>query len=220
MKTFAIATIAAIMAASPATAATIIQSGAINSAAPTTSVIGVQQFDPTLGTLNSITLLFSSSLTASGSISNASNIPWLFLLGTGGTATLSGGGFNIAETPGASLQLVFVPKKGSTNIGPFSGSASSSSTLTSGFAPFLGTGTTALNFASTSLFNTFPSSGKLNISPLIGGAYTLTYDYTAAVAAVPEPATWALMLVGIGMVGGSMRRRHRKTAVSTTVSFA
>ena len=35
-------------------------------------------------------------------------------------------------------------------------------------------------------------------------------------AAVPEPATWAMMLVGFGMMGAAMR--HRRT--STKVSFA
>lgn len=35
-------------------------------------------------------------------------------------------------------------------------------------------------------------------------------------AAVPEPATWALMIMGFGLVGASMRRR----AARTTVSFA
>jgi hypothetical protein len=34
-------------------------------------------------------------------------------------------------------------------------------------------------------------------------------------AAVPEPATWALMLGGFGFIGASMRRRHR-----TSVTFA
>jgi hypothetical protein len=38
---------------------------------------------------------------------------------------------------------------------------------------------------------------------------------TAAPAAVPEPATWALMLTGFGMVGYAMRQRAR-----TTVSYA
>ena len=35
-------------------------------------------------------------------------------------------------------------------------------------------------------------------------------------AAVPEVGTWAMMIVGLGVVGGTMRRR-RKT--STTISF-
>ena len=32
--------------------------------------------------------------------------------------------------------------------------------------------------------------------------------------AVPEPATWAMMLVGFGAIGGALRYRRRKTSVS------
>lgn len=32
---------------------------------------------------------------------------------------------------------------------------------------------------------------------------------------VPEPATWAMMIIGFGLVGGAMRRRH-----SLTVTYA
>ncbi len=39
----------------------------------------------------------------------------------------------------------------------------------------------------------------------------------AATAAVPEPATWALMILGMGAVGFAMRRRGQ---VKTTVRFA
>ncbi len=40
-------------------------------------------------------------------------------------------------------------------------------------------------------------------------------EYTPGIAAaVPEPATWGMMLVGFGIVGGAMRRRQR-----TSVSF-
>lgn len=43
---------------------------------------------------------------------------------------------------------------------------------------------------------------------------TITVDYEPAVAAVPEPATWALLIAGFGLVGGAMRRRR------TSVAFA
>ena len=36
---------------------------------------------------------------------------------------------------------------------------------------------------------------------------TFSYDFQAA-AAVPEPATWAMMIMGFGLVGASMRRRQ------------
>ena len=36
------------------------------------------------------------------------------------------------------------------------------------------------------------------------------YD-TLAIAVVPEPATWAMMILGFGLVGGAMRRRPAQT---------
>jgi hypothetical protein len=33
----------------------------------------------------------------------------------------------------------------------------------------------------------------------------------ATISAVPEPATWAIMLLGFGMVGGAMRRKQKQT---------
>jgi hypothetical protein len=35
---------------------------------------------------------------------------------------------------------------------------------------------------------------------------------------VPEPATWAMMLLGVGMIGSSMRRRNRKQARPTVLA--
>jgi hypothetical protein len=35
---------------------------------------------------------------------------------------------------------------------------------------------------------------------------------------VPEPATWAMMLLGVGMIGSSMRRRNRKRARPTVLA--
>jgi hypothetical protein len=56
-----------------------------------------------------------------------------------------------------------------------------------------------------------------------GGAFTarasganaasLTFS-PAAVAAVPEPASWALMMAGFALVGGAARYRRRNTAVT------
>lgn len=56
----------------------------------------------------------------------------------------------------------------------------------------------------------------------VGPAGNYTFDSTglkllvssSGVAALPEPATWAMMIGGFGMVGGSMRFRRRKTQVT------
>lgn len=51
------------------------------------------------------------------------------------------------------------------------------------------------------------SSGTFKLN---GGAVTLTVKSTAG--AVPEPATWAMMILGMGAVGYAMRRRQKATA--------
>jgi hypothetical protein len=41
--------------------------------------------------------------------------------------------------------------------------------------------------------------------------------FLIGIAAVPEPTTWAMMILGLGMAGAAMRRRQRQTV---TYSFA
>ncbi|WP_298668249.1 FxDxF family PEP-CTERM protein [uncultured Sphingomonas sp.] len=69
--------------------------------------------------------------------------------------------------------------------------------------------------------------------PVLAGVQTLSVSYknaqrfssyggfvsftAGAVGAVPEPATWALMILGMGGIAGAMRHRRRTT---TTVRFA
>lgn len=45
------------------------------------------------------------------------------------------------------------------------------------------------------------------------GTITLTYDPVAT--AVPEPATWAMMIAGFGIVGASLRRRTTARRLTT-----
>ena len=80
---------------------------------------------------------------------------------------------------------------------------------------------------SSTVFQTFTSTYQV----LTGGPVTLAFSQNAggdefrgsiidsiSIAAVPEPATWALMLLGFGVVGSAIRRRRRQGA--TGVSFA
>lgn len=49
------------------------------------------------------------------------------------------------------------------------------------------------------------------------GGYLLAHSVTTAnVAAVPEPATWAMMILGMGAIGYSMRRRIKVSNVNFT----
>jgi PEP-CTERM motif len=104
--------------------------------------------------------------------------------------------------------------------------ASSSSNCTS-FIPFgigqFGSGLLdsayVLNKAPTSLgFGVDGDTGTtftgINTSYLNNNAYTWAKFAPAVASAVPEPATWAMMIVGFGLVGGSMRLRIRRRALS------
>lgn len=67
------------------------------------------------------------------------------------------------------------------------------------------------------------SSATPTSSFMIQGASDNTFSFASRVsiqnaAPVPEPAVWAMMLVGFSMVGAALRRR--KAVVRTTVSYA
>ncbi|RYY06004.1 MAG: PEP-CTERM sorting domain-containing protein [Alphaproteobacteria bacterium] len=50
------------------------------------------------------------------------------------------------------------------------------------------------------------------------GSTTYNFDVASGMGAVPEPATWTLMLVGFGGIGFAMRRR--KSKITTAVTYA
>jgi hypothetical protein len=63
-----------------------------------------------------------------------------------------------------------------------------------------------------------PTSVAVSGAPCCGanvyGLNELRVFGTTSRSAVPEPATWAMMLLGIGMVGSAMRARRRTTAAA------
>ena len=63
--------------------------------------------------------------------------------------------------------------------------------------------------------NVFPD-GTITYSTAFNVVYDATFSATIEAAAVPEPASWAMMIGGFGLVGGAVRRRQ---AVRTAVSF-
>jgi hypothetical protein len=50
---------------------------------------------------------------------------------------------------------------------------------------------------------------NLSYNDPTGAAHSLSVFAKLGTGAVPEPATWAMMMLGLGMVGGAMRRRRR-----------
>ncbi len=53
--------------------------------------------------------------------------------------------------------------------------------------------------------------GTFQLTSIVSGASTLRIS---AVSAIPEASTWAMMLLGFGMMGTAMRYRRAKVAVS------
>ena len=113
-----------------------------------------------------------------------------------GNTTVIDYGFNWGGS-----DIIVVPSTTGLGIGSYSGIAG-----TAGFAPH-------------SIFFTAGSAGSLkfvfsttsadNIGPLLDSV-KLTIDSTA----VPEPAAWAMMLAGFGLVGAAMRRREKLAVTS------
>ena len=61
-----------------------------------------------------------------------------------------------------------------------------------------------------------PGIQTLGISGISGGngSYAGTFS-VATLAAIPEPASWAMMLIGFSAVGSTLRRRRRQTTAVT-----
>jgi PEP-CTERM motif len=77
--------------------------------------------------------------------------------------------------------------------GPASFPIAANETVNFDLSLFEGSGTQAL------VFNFFEDGGTVTMS---GQSGTLTYDFTPVpVASVPEPSTWAMGLIGFGLLG-------------------
>ncbi len=82
-------------------------------------------------------------------------------------------------------------------------------------APTNGNSAVAVDaFTADSRINTVFAFGNASAtSGNVGEAFAPVTQITFnATAAVPEPGTWAMMIVGFGVVGGTMRRRSRRVA--------
>lgn len=103
--------------------------------------------------------------------------------------------------PGAATTLYGQPVQIGTSQGNFSVGTSSTRSLT-----FFGV-TSDTAFTS---FTIKGLSGQAGASTVVDN---LRFG-TALVPAVPEPASWGMMILGFGIVGGSVRYRRRKTGVA------
>ena len=212
------------MANTPAIAATAIsQTVAIPTTVATpiapggTSLVSFNQFNPLLGTLLGVTLSFEAASNTTVTVSNNTNTQRTWNLAPGGSASLSGNGFNLSDSyTGATSTLVLAPRFGPGNPRTMTlgsaGSYADSDVLTSGLAPFIGSGAVQFSFFALNQWVVSGSGGDAVFNPdAYTGAATIRYVYDVPAGLIPEPATWALLISGFAMVGASARRRRSVT---------
>lgn len=106
-------------------------------------------------------------------------------------------------------QLVFT---GGT-FGPGSDFAIGSPTSPAGSAITVSLGNLAFGAQTLTLMGTFSPTG--NGTAVVGGSLNLTES------AVPEPATWAMFILGFGVLGAGLRRRNAQvTSAKAALNFA
>ena len=192
-KSVAIA--AAICAASSASAATITYTDANR------GPVYLQRFNPLLGTLQSVTFNNRTSVTNVYNYTGDPSAPAPLVRITGTIGEPAFGQVTVDELVQSSFSA---PNQISVNI-----VKTATPTFTTNLGTYIGSGNYALGFFNLTAPGYTPAP--------FGGSFSnvsVTYTYLAGAGAVPEPATWAMMLAGFGMVAGATRYRRRKTVIA------
>jgi hypothetical protein len=172
-----------------------------------------QQFNTSLGTLQSVTLSFSSDLQTTLTVTNTA------LSSSSGTAktelqlTINDGGNHLASSPQFDIlspaYSYSLNSGDSSSSGLLSQSSTSNNTYTTApvLAEFTGTGNfgiTATTFTQTVLSNTGGNTAASQVTQAdLTGSVTYTY------IPVPEPSSALMALTGLGMVAGFRRFGRR-----------
>ena len=186
------------------------------------AVLFSDNFDSTPQNLNQFT--FSNWTVSAGAVDVIGTGSYDFYPGNGNYVDLNGsnGQFGALSSktifgPGTYTLSFFLGSSqgGDGNVGPGPkttnvtfGDFSTSITLPSAFGPTLQTFTFTTTTAGNLVFTSVPDGG--NLAPYIGNILD-----NVQVSAVPEPATWLMMLLGFASIGFAAYLRTKRNVVAT-----
>lgn len=174
-------------------------------------VIKVPMFDPTLGTLNGAKLMITGHL----------DYPFLDMTREPAAGPFSYSAFYSFYYLGTYLDIG-VSGSGTADFGAgpilyLGADGSKSGLIPDSRHPFIqGVGTWSGAISIDPPWTVTPDDGSIvpvtdESSPyFVSGELTVVYDYNA----VPEPASWGLMIAGFALAGGQMRRRRAALLVA------
>jgi PEP-CTERM motif len=202
------------LASGPAQAAAIVVNHVLNPANIGPSILQENLTTPfTAGVGDTIT--FNLTFTGGQSVTLAGDtLLWLVSLTNSGSATLNTTGtFEFFGTGGPLLPgpIAFTQDNSFIHVG----SSINDFQYRSGAGPITFSGIRQiLTIDSVSLIDD-DDDGIFDVPSVDPREYYSIALYTnGRVGAVPEPATWAMMIGGFGAIGGAMRYRRRRTSVS------
>jgi PEP-CTERM motif len=171
------------------------------------------QFDPSLGTLTSVTLTLSSQLTTDLSIYNSNDAyysPSCYLQGQVDISVEDPDSYFPTLDPSLLTSEIYFdslsPFSGEESYGiTASGTSYDESSSNAVLLEFSGDGSIALSASTSSNVILYSSDSDIipSQSAQANLAGTVTYSYTA----VPEPSTWAIMAAGVLSLSLFLRRR-------------
>jgi hypothetical protein len=169
-------------------------------------------------------LVFTGSATATARPAMAAACAPLFRGQASGPGTSTLGSFTYSHdvcTPGTSgpLSGTFILDFGGSLI---EGGLTGSSLAREGVMGLFDQQFTYTVLSGTGLFSgatgSFMNIGTVDVRNAPPSVLTLNFNGLINAPMVPEPSTWAMMLVGFGVIGGAMRSAKRRQKV--TVSYA
>jgi hypothetical protein len=209
---------AAITAPACAMAGTVIESAPIPTTnVPFTYTFELPSFDTSLGTLTSVVFELTDTATASVVVANITDGTMTFTNALANIPlTVTGpGGLSVSSPISADVVSGSVAAHTISTWAGVSATNSVSNMFTSGLSAFELNPVVDLTYVATAAAGHYDGTSEPGLlfggTATAGGNFEIIYNYTSA---VPEPGTWAFLMLGVGAIGVAMRRRKDGLALA------